>query len=55
MLQVATPTAEQGGIKTFQEACHKLSVKAVLIENTGGEVPQQVMTASYHTGTLPEV
>lgn len=53
--QVATPSAAEGGTKTFEEACHKLSVKAVLIENAGGDVPTQVMTASYVTGTLPEV
>jgi hypothetical protein len=54
-ITVATPTPDEGGVATFQEACHKLSVKAVLIENAGGAMPSQVMTASYVTGTLPDV
>ena len=45
----------QGGVGSFTEACQKLKVKAVLIANEGGKCPTQLMTASYHHGTLREL
>ena len=43
---VRTPSLEQGGVSSFREACERVAVKAVLIENEGGDEPTQVMTAS---------
>ena len=51
---VQTPSEAQGGVGSFREACERCAVKAVLIENEGGAVPTQVMTASYVKGTLPQ-
>eukprot|EP00947_MAST-08B_sp_MAST-8B-sp1_P000710 g710.t1 len=39
----------------FVSLCDRLKVKAVVIENAGGAVPVQVMTASHHVGTFAQV
>lgn len=54
--------ADENARTTFQKHCSDLSefgfpasVKPVLIENESGEIPTQMMTASYHRGTLGDV
>lgn len=39
----------------FRNLCGELSCKAVMIELPSGQVPKQLMTASYHSGTLRTV
>jgi inosine/xanthosine triphosphate pyrophosphatase family protein len=58
---VETPEVP-GAMLRFEEHCADLSqfgfpipVKPVLIENASGEVPTQMMTSSYHRGTLSDV
>lgn len=54
-ITVKTPSEASGGVARFQTACDKFGVKAVFIQNDTGESPRQLMTASYHSGTLQEV
>lgn len=42
-------------LQGFQQICHQLNVKCILIELPTGVTRSQPMTASYHRGSLPEV
>ncbi|KAL3899087.1 MAG: hypothetical protein SGPRY_012707, partial [Prymnesium sp.] len=59
-ITVATPSAEQGGLGSFREACGLCGVKAVVIQNERpgcegeGGLPPQAMTASYVRGGLAQ-
>lgn len=57
---VEAPAGQPEPVPAFREACASLkesfgSVKPVLIENSSGAAARQMMTASHHVGTLPEV
>lgn len=57
---VQAPEGQADPMQTFRDACLGLkssfgAVKPVLIQNASGEAARQMMTASHHVGTLPEV
>jgi len=59
-ITVAAANADEETLQKFKTACSSLkesfgAVKPVLIQNASGEAARQMMTASHHVGSLPEI